>query len=88
MLCSNYAAFRSNYAADERLCFQYNPYSSYILNFKPLGHFVFNFCLTDYFSQQNRVGGRNKNKNKIHTDRFPIEFKSKETRNRFSFDFN
>ena len=26
------------------------------------------------------VGGRNKTKNKIHSDHFPIELKSKETR--------
>ena len=32
-----------------------------------------------FFSQQVRVGGRNKNKNKIHSDHFPIELKSKET---------
>ena len=30
------------------------------------------------FSQQVRVGGRNKNKNKIHSDHFPTELKSKE----------
>ena len=32
-----------------------------------------------FFSQQVSVGGRNKNKNKIHSDHFPIEIKSKET---------
>ena len=37
-------------------------------------------CFNDFFSQQVRVGGRNKNDNKIHLDNFPIEFKSKETR--------
>ena len=48
----------------------------------------FIFCFTDFFSQQVRVGGRNKNKNKIHSDHFPIELKSKETWNCVSFDFN
>ena len=33
-----------------------------------------------FFSQRVSVGGRNKNKNKIHLDHFPIELKSKETR--------
>ena len=32
-----------------------------------------------FFPQQVRIGGRNKNKNKIHSDHFPIELKSKET---------
>ena len=41
-----------------------------------------------FFSHQVMVGGRNKNKNKIHSDSFPIELKSKKTRNRVSFDFN
>ena len=39
----------------------------------------FYFLFYRFFSQQVRVGGRNKNKNKIHSDRFPIELKSKET---------
>ena len=33
-----------------------------------------------FFSQQIRVGGRNKNKNKIHSNHFSIVLKSKETR--------
>ena len=44
---------------------------------KTLGHHFFIFCFTDYFLQQVRVGGRNKNKNKIHLDSFPLELKSK-----------
>ena len=40
----------------------------------------FIFCFTDFFSQQVRGGGQNKNKNKIHSDHFPIELKLKETR--------
>ena len=39
----------------------------------------FYFLFYRFFSQQVRVGGRNKNKNKIHSDHFPIELKSKET---------
>ena len=35
------------------------------------------FVLQIFFSQQVSVGGRNKNK--IHSDHFPIELKSKET---------
>ena len=38
------------------------------------------FVLSNFFLQQVRVGGQNKNKNKIHLDDFPIELKSKETR--------
>ena len=49
--------------------------------------FFFIFCFTDFFAQQVSVGGRNKNKNKIHSDHFPIELKSKET-HCVSFDFN
>ena len=41
--------------------------------------FFFIFCFTDFFLQQVRVGGRNKNKKKINLDHFPIELKSKET---------
>ena len=41
---------------------------------------VFLFFVLQIFLQQVRVGGRNKNKNKIHSDHFPIELKSKETR--------
>ena len=47
---------------------------------------VFLFFVLPIFSQQVRVGGRNKNK--IHSDHFPIELKSKETQNCVSFDFN
>ena len=45
----------------------------------------FIFCLTDFYLQQVRVGGRNKNKNEIHLDHFPIELKLTET---LSFNFN
>ena len=38
----------------------------------------FYFLFYRFFSQQVCVGGRNKNKNKIHSDHFPIELKSKE----------
>ena len=48
---------------------------------------VFYFLFYRFFSQQVSVGGRNKNKNKIHSDHFPIELKSKETVF-VSFDFN
>ena len=44
-----------------------------------LGHRFFIFLFYRFFSQQLNVGGRNKNKNKIHSDHFPIELKSKET---------
>ena len=47
----------------------------------------FYFLFYRFFSQQVRVGGRYKNKNKIHSDHFPIELKLKETRNRVSFNF-
>ena len=46
-----------------------------------LGHGFFYFLFYRFFSQQVSVGGRNKNKNKIHSDHFPIELKSKETHN-------
>ena len=39
----------------------------------------FYFLFYRFFLQQVRVGERNKNKNKIHSDHFPIELKSKET---------
>ena len=39
----------------------------------------FYFLFYRFFSQQVSVGGRNKTKNKIHSDHFPIELKSKET---------
>ena len=41
---------------------------------------VFLLFILQIFLQQVRVGGRNKNKNKIHSDHFPIELKPKETR--------
>ena len=40
----------------------------------------FYFSFYRFFSKQVRIGGRNKNKNKIHSGHFPIEIKSKETR--------
>ena len=40
----------------------------------------FYFLFYRFFFKQISVGGRNKNKNKIHSDHFPIELKSKETR--------
>ena len=43
-----------------------------------LGH-RFLFFVLKIFSQQVSVGGLNKNKNKIHSDHFPIELKLKET---------
>ena len=46
----------------------------------------FLFFVLQIFSQQVRVGGRNKNK--IHSDHFPIELKLKETQNSVSFNFN
>ena len=46
------------------------------------------FFVLPIFSQQVGVGGQNKNTNKIHSDHFPIELKSKETQNCVSFDFN
>ena len=54
------------------------------VNFRPE---FFYFLFYRFFWQQVRVGGRNKNKNKIHSDHFPIELKLKE-RNCVSFDFN
>ena len=39
----------------------------------------FYFLFYRFFSQQVSVGGQNKNKNKINSDHFPIELKSKET---------
>ena len=39
----------------------------------------FYFLFYRFFSQQVSVGGRDKNKNTIHSDHFPIELKSKET---------
>ena len=40
---------------------------------------IFYFLFYRFFSQQVSVGGRNKNKNEIHLDHFPIELKLKET---------
>ena len=45
--------------------------------YRTYGHLFFIFCFTDIF--HNKLGGQNKNKNKIHSDHFPIELKSKET---------
>ena len=45
----------------------------------PLRPSFFYFLFYRFFSQQVSVGGRNKNKNKIHSDHFPIELKLKET---------
>ena len=53
-----------------------------------LGHRFFYFLFYRFFSQQVSVGGRNRNINKIHWVHFPIELKSKETRNSVSFNFN
>ena len=39
----------------------------------------FYFLFYRFVSRKVSVGGRNKNKNKIHSDHFPIELKSKET---------
>ena len=55
---------------------------------KLLGSEFFLSFVLQIFSQQVRGGGRNKYKNKIHWDHFPIELKLKETRNRVSFNFN
>ena len=41
---------------------------------------VFLYFVLPISSQQVRVGGRNKNKNKIHSDHFPNDLKLKETR--------
>ena len=43
----------------------------------------FYFLFYQFFSQQVRVGGRNKNKNKIRSDHFPIELKLNETESCF-----
>ena len=49
----------------------------------------FYFLFYRFFSQQISVRGRNKNKNKIHSDHFQIELKSKETQLCFlRFTFN
>ena len=53
--------------------------------------FFFIFCFTNFF--RNKLGSEDEmkikikfNENKIHSDHFSIELKSKETQ--FSFDFN
>ena len=53
-----------------------------------LGHRFLYFLFYRFFSQLDRVGGRNINK--INSDHFPTELKSKETqtRNCVTFDFN
>ena len=43
----------------------------------PSGHNFFIFCFTDFF--RNKLGPEDEIKNKIHSDHFPIELKSKET---------
>ena len=53
--------------------------------YRTIGPLVY-FLFYQFFSQQVRVGGQNKNK--IHSDNFSTELKSKETRNCVSFDFN
>ena len=45
----------------------------------PMRPEFFYFLFYRFFLQQVRVGGQNKNKNKIHSDHFPTELKSKET---------
>ena len=50
---------------------------------RPSFFFVFFYR---FFSKQVGLGGQNKIK--IHSDHFPIELKSKVTRNCVSFDFN
>ena len=50
--------------------------------------FFFFLVLPILFLQQRRVGRRNKNKNEIHSDHFPTELKSKETRNRHESEGN
>ena len=45
--------------------------------------YFFLFFVYRFFSQQVSVGGRNKNKNKIHSDHFPIEFNWKMVRMNF-----
>ena len=71
------------------LCIAYSKNSdSYMYFYKPLRPCFFLFFVLQIFSQQVSVGGRNKNKNKVHSDHFPIELKSKETHNCVSFDFN
>ena len=55
---------------------------------RTIGPTLVYFLFYRFFLQQVRVEGRNKNKNKIHSDHFPIELKSKETQFRVSFDFN
>ena len=47
--------------------------------YRTIGPLVY-FLFCRFFSQQVSVGGRNKNKNTIHSDHFPNELKSKETR--------
>ena len=61
---------------------------SVIVGVRP-SFFLF-FCFTDFFSQQVLVGGRNENKNKIHSDRFPVELnRRKHTKSCFLlFQFN
>ena len=70
----------------KQVCSCHSPFNKQLHNC--LRPEFFYFLFYRFFSQQIRVGGRNKNKNKIHSDHFPIELKLKETRNRVSFNFN
>ena len=56
------------------LCFTRPRYQESV--YRTIGPLVY-FLFYRFFSQQVSVGGRNKNK--IHSDHFPIELKSKET---------
>ena len=48
---------------------------------------IFYFLFYRIFSQQVSVGEQNKNKNKIHSDHFPID-QNRRKHNCVSFDFN
>ena len=73
--------FRYDLHCEKKSVFQGMQWFSMIC-LRPL---FFDFLIYQFFSEQVRVGGRNKNKNNIHSDFFPIELKSKETQNRVSF---
>ena len=51
----------------------------FIVSFWCLRPSFFYVLFYRFFLQQVSVRGQNKNKNKIHSDHFPIELKSKET---------
>ena len=74
-LISSAAVFMKNWQNYHSIITKYPPQSGYRL--RPS---FFYFLFYPFFSQQVRVGGRNKNYNKIHSDHFVIELKSKETR--------